>query len=67
MALFKLKKGDSLSFALSVMKSGDRLEVPFRLCSEQTIRTAAWRAKKETNAVYEVNVVGNARAVVSRL
>lgn len=67
MASYKLKKGDNLALALSIMKTGDKLEVPFRLCAEQSIRTAAWRARKETNAVYEVNVVGNARAVVSRL
>lgn len=53
--------------SLCGLKRGATLEVPFRLFSEQSIRTAAWRAKRESGGEYSVNVAGATKAVVKRI
>jgi hypothetical protein len=64
---FKLKKGERLSLALSVLNIGDKLEVPYKLCGEQAIRTATWRVKRDTGANFEVNSKGSDKAIVTRI
>lgn len=63
----KVKRGERLLPSLIELEIGSSVEVPFRLYSENSIRSVASRLKATQGVEFEVNVRSARCAVLTRL
>lgn len=63
----KLKRGDRLTLALADLQVGESMSVPYRLFSENSIRSTVVQFKSGKNLSFEVNAKSNVAAIITRL